>query len=312
MLWLLIGGGAFAFLMLIGMGIGAYFLFFSGSTADLDFVIDDATSFDSTRYADLWKNDKTRSAMKDSHQDDLLDQQFGLKPDEIERVTNVQLVGSDFLNQQSWEIVLTTSTYDEKKVKEKILGSDYEEKTANGKKYLVKKMTDQQIQLQKQMEQFNPNAPPPQQPCVCFHSKTIFVKAPNEKTMKKVLENYPRKKSEGAMAIAIKKTARGKFQHVHADSGKHSGGESDGSVMASSINGNKFDAEWVMIFTSEEKAKKAKEEGEKEARDKASEKEKLGIKSFSISRSGKELTVSISGEIKEKSSGGGRNPFLPF
>jgi len=219
MLWLLIGGGVALVLLLVGGGLGTYFLFFSGSSADLDFVIDDATNFDSERIADLWKNDRVRSNLKGS-KDDMLDREFGLKPEDIERLTHATIYSTDLAGGHNWTIVLTTSAYDEKKVKEKVVGSDSKEDTVSGKKYYVKKLTDEQTKQYEQNKQFFPNTPPPDQPCVYFHSKTIFVKAPNEKTMKKVLENYPRKKNDGIMGKAIKKAAGKGYQMVSGNSGK--------------------------------------------------------------------------------------------
>ena len=63
--------------------------------------------------------------------------------------------------------------------------------------------------------------------------------------------------------------------------------------------------EIVEIFKSEDKAKEAKKKADEEYQKNRSKMESEGLKSWSVSHSGKELTITMSGEIKDKKKGGG-------
>jgi hypothetical protein len=298
MMVLLIGGIGGGVLLLGGLGFLLWFLF-SGPGDDLQFVTDDTTNFTCVHVAELWKNDKVRSAMKDSKIEDDLDSRFGLKPEEVDRYTEARYFSTtNPENNYTWEIVATVSAYDEKKVKEKVVGTDPKDDTVNGKKFYINK------------KGFKAN-------CVYFHSKTVFVCAPDEKAMKKILEAYPRKKSDGAISAGLKKASRSGNQVVSADSGKGSR-ETDGSVHVVSVSGKRMSVEGVTTYTTEEKAKTAKEEADKflkQMKDKAGDlpeaeqkKMKKWLNSVVISRNGKELRESASWEMDDDKSSG----YVPF
>jgi len=267
-----------------------------GGGSDLDFVIDGTGSFDAVRCADLWRNDKVRAALKEAGKGHSLEQQYGLKPEEVERLTHGHIRGEDPRVWVDWTIVRTTSAYDEQKVRDKVVGPDFEERTANGKKYLARKLTEQQLRQQEDDKKFNPNAPPPPQPCVCFHGKTVFVTAPTEAAMKKVLEGFPRKKSDGAIADGISKASGGGYQMVSA-TGKNPGGDgSEGTVVSLSVSGGSWQMEMTVRFTSEDKARAEKDKADKEVNNPAVL-EKAGVKSLNVTRNGKEIKATATGDV---------------
>jgi len=76
-----------------------------------------------------------------------------------------------------------------------------------------------------------------------------------------------------------------------------------------SVSGNTAEFEMTMVCTTEEKARKIRDEAEsewKKRKDQMTDKEKASVKTFKVGGSGKEVTVKVSGDIEEKSSGGGK------
>jgi ribosomal protein S27E len=312
MLWLLLGGGALALLLLVGGGLTLW-LVFGGSSDDLKFVTDDCNQFVSVRMADVYGNSKIPSSAKEEMEKQT--EKFGLKPSEIERLTVAQATGKNPEDNYSWTILLTTSSVDQKKVQEKVVGSGAKEVTSNGKKY-----------FQSSKDDFLGK------PCVYFHGSKIVVITDSEKTMEKVLSGYPRKKSDGPVATGVKKASGSKYQLVVAASIKKEtsggmgflfggGGDAglEGVVVAASLSGSKVSGDVTVTFTSESKAKEARdqmEKGRKEALDNKnlSDKERSMIRGVSVSASGKDLKVSGSFDIDDTKGAFnfGKNPFGGF
>jgi serine/threonine protein kinase len=240
---------------------------------DLAFVIDEWTSFTSGRPADLWANEKFRTVMmKNATQDDF----FGLRPDEIERITTAGPVPAS----EECSIVRTLAPYDEKKIKEKVCGSDARQETHDGKTYYCRTTGKEE--------------------CVHFHSKLVFVRAANPTVMRKLLAGYPRRKT-GPLSDTLRKAALSKYQMVmyHKSVVANApAGTPESTVVLMSVRGGLADIETVLTFGSEEQARNAKETTEKGIG-------VLGdkIKNLNVSVRGKEVVTSGTMDVEAFNAG---------
>jgi hypothetical protein len=139
--WLWAGLAA-GLLLLIGGGIGAYFLLFRGKiAADMALVPGDAQGFVTLRAADVWKLDLTQKLIKQApipgggDPAAILEQAAGVRPEDVERVT---LVMMDLQQQPSFAIVAGTKAFSKQTILDKLSkGSGVAAKDAEhkGKKY---------------------------------------------------------------------------------------------------------------------------------------------------------------------------------
>src|SRR5262249_47996772 len=139
--WLWVGLAA-GLLLLIGGGLGAYFLFFRGQIAsDIALVPGDAQGFVTLRAADVWKLALTQKLVKQApipgggDPAAMLEQAAGVRPEDVERVT---LVMMDLKEQPSFAIVAGTKAFSKPTILDKLSkGSGVAAKDAEhkGKKY---------------------------------------------------------------------------------------------------------------------------------------------------------------------------------
>jgi hypothetical protein len=195
---LVLGGG-------VGWGLYALFtakpgssggLFGSDLPEDFLFVADNARDFSTLRVAELDKRlEQTVLLWQMKKQ---LDKKFtdrlGLNPAEVERWTKVHQTGGQmgggWTEIFEWEIVVTTTPYDQAKVMQTYVGPNPRQAGGARTYYAAPGMG-------------------PDQQCVHFHSKNVFVIASREPAMMAALSSYPGKSPSEPFRSAAQKSASG-------------------------------------------------------------------------------------------------------
>src|SRR5262249_24533062 len=111
-------------------------LFGGGGGALTAWVPGDGEHFQSVRLADLWKSPTVQAALKKNQEmrgrgsnvEEQLENEVGLKPSEIDRLTTVRYSGTE-----RWTVVEAVSSYDEAKMRDKL--TDGKELSHENKKY---------------------------------------------------------------------------------------------------------------------------------------------------------------------------------
>jgi hypothetical protein len=217
---MLLLGGLAGLLLLCGVGgfLLADFLWlnwiFGGGGADMALVPGDAPAFVSIQVADMWKDPAVKRQVRSSTDSDdpikELEDNTGLKPEDIERVTIVS-PNDDKLD--GWSIILTNKNYDKKKILDSLRGN--QEITYEGKTYHVGRFGKEQPKAKDPFPMDKKWAPPggwpklpePEKDAIHFVSGRLFVEG-KEKGMKRFLEFLKGKRPKGPLDDAIRLVGR--------------------------------------------------------------------------------------------------------
>ncbi len=195
--------GLGALLLLGGGGFGVWFIFTrGGNVSDLAYVSPDAQGFATLRVADLWKLSSVQKSMnmvrmQQGGEDPLMtmDQQLGLRPEEVERASFVM---KDMDQKQAWFVVLTLKPYDKKKVLGKLTSA--REVKHEGKTFQVGRAVSAAIPPQG----MGGMPPPPvsSETAIYFAGSRVLIMS-DEAGMRQCLTDAARKKPTGALSGAI-------------------------------------------------------------------------------------------------------------
>lgn len=252
---------------------------------DFDFVPDAAGRLITVRAAELVKLVPEKRDQPNSYLLDRCNNSFGLKPEDVIRITEVT---SGLF---TYVVIVTKSNVDPQKVKLAAVGANAKEVAFKDKKY-----------FEAGEAKFGTK------PCLYQQGKRVFVSAFDRSAIETALGGYPRKKKDGLVSAAIEKALLGKTHSIAVNESlkkDNFSGPLRGNILSMTAGaGNVIQIEHAMTFWDEKEAagiKKRREESlkadlEKIDTSKASDDEKAVTRSLSYQLEGDTLTVTQSGK----------------
>src|SRR5262249_33650499 len=137
-------------------------------------------------------------------------------------------------------VILTKSAFDQKKLKDKLLGDKPKETAHNGKTFL------------ESGKGFG------SQDCLYVHSARVFIHATNPQLMKRVLDGYPRKKNDGVVAVALLRAKDGKTIAMGDDLKGQFPPDPVSRLTVVTLNGSRANLEETATYSSKAKAGEGK------------------------------------------------------
>jgi hypothetical protein len=257
------------------------------SRDDLEFVHDAATEFQAIRVAELWKFESVRKKQAREAKD--LDTKYGLQPEDVERLLEVTVPQAG-PNEPfgHWTVILTRGDVNQQKVKEKLVGDKGKEVKQGDKTFFE-------------------SGKPGSRDCVYFHGSRVLIHADSQATMKRALDGYPRKKTDGIIANAVRRAGESKTVLV----GVH---QLTNQTMVLTLNGSTVSIEMIVSFPDEAQAGAMKPGIEQalqqqmkvaEQQPGLSEEDKKAIRSMQITQKGKDIVITASTDLNAAGGLGG-------